>query len=183
MNLNWQTYRYIWQALFYYCYFAGTRWVFLLLDICSSSISARRVRPSPQSVEEPSDSWEKEHCINFLMQRYTSFLPSLKREDDPERWRMEALRSCVQTKSGSVTASSSWARSCPTSAAPVMKDWGGVVAVSSQEADNQITQDYVSHLTCMDPVSVLRSVIQATEEFIFLSVSERRRKSEQERDK
>ncbi len=40
-----------------------------------------------------------------------------------------------------------------------MKDWGGV-AVSRQEADNQITQDNVSHLTCMDPVSALKSEIQ-----------------------
>lgn len=38
-----------------------------------------------------------------------------------------------------------------TSPPRVMKRWG-VVAASSQEADNQITQDYVSHLTCMDPV-------------------------------
>ncbi len=56
---------------------------------------------------------------------------------------------------------------CPTSPSPVMKDWGGV-AVSRQEADNQITQDYVSHLTCMDPVSVLKSVIQSTEDFFFV---------------
>lgn len=134
----------------------------LYSGICSS-ISTWYVRPTLQSAEEPSDSWEREHCVNFLC-RGTSFLPSLKHEQDPERWRMEAIRSFVYTESGSVTASSWWAHSGPPLRSPVMKDWGGV-AVSRQEADNQITQDYVSHLTCMDPVSVLKSVI-----YIFLSV-------------
>lgn len=48
--------------------------------------------------------------------------------------------------------------------------------MSRQEADNQITQDYVSHLTCEDPVSVLESGIQSTEEFfVCLSVREKKR--------
>lgn len=75
------------------------------------------------------------------VQRCTSFLPPAEREEDPERWRMEAIRSPAWAEAGSVTASSWYAHSAPPLRSAVMKERTGE-AVSRQEADNQITEDY-----------------------------------------
>lgn len=111
-------------------------------------------RPLLHSAEEPRDSWETE-LFKLPVQRYTSFPPSLKHEQDPEKmtdggsqiFRLDRvkIRDCLLMMSPFL----------PTSASSVMKECGGAAA-PRQQADNQITQDYVSHLTCIGPVPALK---------------------------
>lgn len=186
MNPNWrctQAYCIFWQALRTASEFHLSVLLFywaslsiLNSGICSS-ISTRCVRHLLQSVEEPSDSWETEHCVNFLCR---GTLPSYhhwstRRILKDDGWRLSDLLSrpsqalWLPLHDEPILG--------PPLRSPVIKDWGGE-AMSRQEADNQIIQDCVSHLTCMDPVSVLKSVIQSMEElFVCLCVRGREKET------
>lgn len=136
-----------------------------LLRFCSI-ISAQCVRRFLQSTEEPSDSWETECCetscaeVHFLPKVTEAWGESWKMTDD---WKRSDFSSRPSQKP--------WLPLHDEPGLPHLSFlWGGIAA-SRQEADNEITQDYVSQLTCMDLVSVLETRIESVE--VFLPVWDR----------
>lgn len=120
-----------------------------------SIISAQCVRRLLQSTEEPSDSWETEWCetscaeVHFLPTVTEAWGESWKMTDD---WKLSDFSSRPSQKP--------WLPLRDEPGLPRLSFlWVGIAA-SRQEADNEITQDYVSQLTCMDPVSILESRIE-----------------------
>lgn len=91
--------------------------------------------------------WETMLC-KLPAHRYAISLPSLKHEEDlkDDGWGLLDVLSRP--------SENPWLPHLVLP--PVMKDWGGV-------ADNQITEDYVSHLTCADLVTPSTSGFQSSE--------------------
>lgn len=157
----------LWKFLLYW---ASLR--ILHLGICRS-ISTWYVKPSLQSVEEPRDSWETEHCVNFLCR---GALPSYC------HWSMRRVlkmtNGCYQIfrlDQGGIHDCLFMKRPfCPTPLSPVMRDWSGVIA-SIHEAvikSHRIT----CHIWPVWTQFLLKSVIHSTE---FLSVVWKRARKRQ----